>query len=61
MGAGAPPPPLRPRLRALLFTGEAPLRLGDDGREDAPPEKIEARYLSPYLRAATPSLPTLAG
>ncbi len=59
-GAAAVPPPLRPRLRALLFTGETSLRLGADG-EPGPPEKIEARYLTPYLRAATPSLPTLAG
>lgn len=67
--AGAPvePKPLQPRLQALLFTGEAPLRLGetsdmsgrDRGGEPEPVEKIEARYLTPYLLAAEPSLPTL--
>jgi sulfide:quinone oxidoreductase len=64
--AGAPvaPTALQPQLQAFLFTGESPLRLGrprtDKGRGDPAPEKIEARYLTPYLKGATPSLPALA-
>jgi sulfide:quinone oxidoreductase len=68
-GAGVEPKPFRPRLQALLFTGETPLRLDatgrtpDGDREVGPerPEKIKARYLTPYLRGTNPSLPTLAG
>ena len=52
------PAPLQPELRALLFTGEETLRLGSHAEAEA---KIEARYLTPYLRAAEPSLPTLTG
>lgn len=62
-GAAIAPAPLRPRLRALLLTGDTPLRLGEaveeGGRAPEPAEKIEARYLGPYLRSAEPSLPTL--
>jgi sulfide:quinone oxidoreductase len=69
VGATVEPAPLRPQLRALLFTGESPLRLGqadgsresDGGGQADPLVKIDARYLTPYLRAATPSLPSLAG
>lgn len=60
LGMPVTPRPFRQELHAVLFTGEASLRLGDDD-EGEPPEKIHARYLTPYLRAATPSLPTLAG
>ena len=68
-GAGVEPKPFRPRLQALLFTGETPLRLDatrrtpDRGREGEPDqaEKIKALYLTPYLRRTNPSLPTLAG
>ena len=64
VGAAVTPTPLRPQLHALLFTGETPLHLGQtsgmDGSEgDGHPkrtEKIEARYLTPYLRAAKPPL-----
>lgn len=65
VGAPVEPIPLRPRLRALLFTGERNLRLGEadgtpkgEGGQAEPRAKIEARYLTPYLRATTPSLPT---
>jgi sulfide:quinone oxidoreductase len=60
VGAEVEPTPLRPQLRALLFTGEKPLPLGEPGSDAEPDAKIEARYLTPYLRAAKPSLPTLA-
>jgi sulfide:quinone oxidoreductase len=62
-GANVTPTPLRPQLHALLFTGETPLPLGQTGGEGGsrprPTEKIEARYLTPYLHATEPSLPTL--
>ena len=57
-GMAVAPAPLQPELRALLFTGEETLRLGSHAEAEA---KIEARYLTPYLRAAEPSLPTLTG
>ena len=68
LGADVSPAPLRPELRALLFTGETSLRLGPDeaspGSTSAgggPAEKIQARYLTRYLRTTDPSLPTPAG
>jgi sulfide:quinone oxidoreductase len=57
-GAAVAPAPLRPELRALLFTGEETLRLGSHAE---PAAKIDARYLTPYLRATEPSLPTISG
>ena len=66
-GAATQPEPLRPRLHAVLFTGEGIVELGEaDGRRTHEPAgqeplaKIDARYLTPYLRAANPPLPTLA-
>lgn len=63
IGAAVVPLSLRPELHALLFTGETPLRLGQtssthgsqDSGQPEPTEKIEARYLTPYLQAAKAS------
>lgn len=61
VGAADPPAPLSPQIQALLFTGDESLRLGAGGGAAEPTEKITARHLTSYLRAAKPSLPTLAG
>jgi sulfide:quinone oxidoreductase len=61
LGSPLPPQPFRPVLRAVLFTGSAPLYLRTDLHADpspaeasgrplwSPPGKIAGRYLSPYL------------
>ena len=68
VGAPVQPEPYRPSLRALLLTGDSPRRLHAEpggGRGDVsqvalsalhwPPDKIDSRYLAPYLeRAAAP-------
>jgi sulfide:quinone oxidoreductase len=68
-GIPAPEPGMRPQLRAVLFTGEAPLYLratitgGESVASSAsrhcpwwPPHKVAARHLAPYLadRAEVP-------
>jgi sulfide:quinone oxidoreductase len=63
VGAPVEATPVRRELHALLFTGEESLPLGSAGsaRGEEPSAKIDARYLTPYLRAAHPSLPRLTG
>jgi sulfide:quinone oxidoreductase len=63
VGAPIEPKPARTELHALLFTGDAALPLGPAGErrsEAEPAAKIEARYLTRYLRAVSPPLPTVA-
>lgn len=66
-GARVVPTPLRPKLEAVLLTGDVPLHLddagarpildGDDVSDRERMEKIFARHLTTYLAQATPPLP----
>lgn len=70
-GVKVPEPDARPRLRAMLFTGDGPLylRATITGGESAvstasrhcpwwPPQKVAARHLAPYLADRDEAEPT---